>query len=428
MQLGSPLGTGSQPMPGVIKFAPDNTRNVAANGMGRSQKNNTSINNTIGMPAATYTRSQPMQGNRVTTQSGSDNLFLRGYDTAQIIPMGEAIVSAVVTAHATSRLSKLSTAFQRIKWQALTFSIEGAFPSIAGGGYVACFVRDPSDVPPQDPAEAVRWAMAQECCADAKWYDNVVVRVPASPDLLYTSEARELRLSSPGRLFVISKAGPNQPGSLTVNMNWSVVLSEPTIDSETQEVSVPIATQDYYLAWDGAHDRWLSTVKDDAAAHVPSQMYLTAATPADMGLVLSHGDRIKAPSSAIVKSTSATSDEVMMRFEGYVCVGTPVGDRMYPYYVNAGNRVIAVKALDDITLPLGYAAAVVFSVMAGYGPVIWRGEIFDVYEHNQVAVAEMVDVFSPKGIIKRPTGKMIKVPEVTQLHPEPAQVDLSGEH
>ena len=145
------------------------------------------------------TRQQPKQSTVSTTQSGCDNLDILSMTASSAYPLGAVILSGVVTAESSARLATLSRAYQRVRWNSLRFTIEGAFPTTAGGGYVTCFVRDPTDVPPEDPREAVRWAMAQQHSSDNKWYDSTGLAVGRSPGLLYTSMADGLRFSCRAR-------------------------------------------------------------------------------------------------------------------------------------------------------------------------------------------------------------------------------------
>lgn len=180
-------------------------------------------------------------GNNSTRQRGTDLLENMSI-TNQTYPTGDLVMSASVTAQSTRRLKDLSSTFQRIKWHRLVFTIEGAFPTTTGGGYIAAFVRDPTDVPPTDGLERLRWVAARSCMVDCKWYDCGRVIVPVTPDLQYTSHDQkdDPRWWSPGTLYVISKGGPGQPGSLTIKLDWDITLSMPS--SEREEEASPTST------------------------------------------------------------------------------------------------------------------------------------------------------------------------------------------
>lgn len=183
------------------------------------------------IPAATRTRQQPSQPTRSITISGSDNLTVVSMSNSSNHPLGSNVFHGTLTAGSTKRLEQLAKSYQRVKWNKIAFTIEGAFPTTAGGGYVAAFIRDPTDTKPLDPHDAIQWAMAQQHSRDAKWYDSVRLDVRATPDLLFTSHGSDRRFYSPGSIYVISKGGPAQVGALTINLQWTVTLSEPSVEN-----------------------------------------------------------------------------------------------------------------------------------------------------------------------------------------------------
>lgn len=225
-----------------------NNKKVAAS-QSRSQKNNTgprrktlvftnSNATSRTMPVALLTRNSPSAVTTTSRQSGKDLLQVLSTSTTSSYPLGSAVMEGLITAETSLRLSTLARAYQRIRWTALRFTIEASYSSLSGGGFIACFVQDPSDRPPEDPQAALQWAMAQQYSVDSKWWDSTQLIVSRDPDLLWTSVTDDAeRLYSPGKFVVVSKGGPGQVGSLTVSFEWTVVLSEPTIENTETPVA-----------------------------------------------------------------------------------------------------------------------------------------------------------------------------------------------
>lgn len=144
-------------------------------------------------------------------------------------------IQQVFTPHMVQRLRVLSSAFQRVKYNKLRFIIEPQTSSATSGGYTAAFVRDPTDLVPSGVAGLNRISANRPSVA-AKWWETSTLTVPQTPDLLYTSsKPGEPRWSSPG-IFVLGVEGKaNQAGSLTIYVEYDVVFSEPSLESESSD-------------------------------------------------------------------------------------------------------------------------------------------------------------------------------------------------
>ena len=369
------------------------------------------------------TRQQPKQSTVSTTQSGCDNLDILSMTASSAYPLGAVILSGVVTAESSARLATLSRAYQRVRWNALRFTIEGAFPTTAGGGYVTCFVRDPTDVPPEDPREAVRWAMAQQHSSDNKWYDSTGLAVGRSPGLLYTSMADGLRFSSPGTFYIISKGGPAQVGSLTVNFHWNVTLSEPTIEVEKTGNSI-VLREDMMLPFTLEHGPMLLG-KLVTASPSPHDIVLANATTADLGMEnQAAGVYLSlAKPVTILGEYNTLNDYVPIYVSGFVVNGDQT---LTAVYTVGSTEFYSVQIGEDYVPPGGISASNWHLLTAGIGALLEPGTELTVMGQATSLVPTTVDVFTAKGrkTYQVPGRKMVRATVGDEFR---ATMALSGE-
>lgn len=342
---------------------------------GRSQKNNNVKPTSLTIPAAVQTRFQPKQQTTATRVKGCDNLALVSTITGGLYAPGAEIVSGGITAHSSVRLATLANAFQRIRWHSIRFTIEGAYPTLAGGGYVACFVRDATDVPPSDPTEAIRWAMAQQHSFDAKWYDSGVLNVGVSPDLLYTSSAEAVRLYSPGSFYVISKGGPAQVGTLTVNFHWDVTLSEPT--SEVQVAQQETWTTPFDLVLPFNPTAYLSLSRVTTFNVDPHSATYEVQSPEQLGLN-QYGDgtyfRLPRPITA-TGAYNTGNDYIPINVDGF----TIANGQVVAVSEFGGEFVILIPDGGGSAVPSGYTASDWHLLSGGYGSCLPIQTVLKVY-------------------------------------------------
>jgi hypothetical protein len=127
------------------------------------------------------------------------------------------------------RLAAVSRTYQRISYKLLQFDVCAQNPSSTSGGYAAAWVADPDD-------NILRSSnlLSHKGAVQRKWWEDAVVPGPVRPDQeFYTSlsVAGSLRFHSPGQFVIICDNPPSQAIVMTVNCKYSVVLSQPSIES-----------------------------------------------------------------------------------------------------------------------------------------------------------------------------------------------------
>lgn len=375
------------------------------------------------IPVATNTRSQPRQSTASTRVKGCDLLELTETVAGQVYKLGTSVVNGMVTAEASARLSTLSRAFQRIKWHNLRFTVEGAYSTASGGGYIACFVRDPTDKPPKDPLEVVRWAMAQQHSADSKWYESVGLNVGQSPDLLYTSVSDTPRLYSPGILYIVSKGGPAQVGSLTVSFHWDITLSEPTIDNNlvTDSLKMPLDCGFHWIAATaaGLPLQYINTSSDN-----PEAVGFLQLKASMLGTNLEPGSLLTLAQPVVLTGHHSDNDrEVAVQVTHLVVLSN--GDVHGVVEVGLDYYVISTSPVTD--LPGGFKNSVWNNVFGGYGTKVPAGSVLEVVGRGRAMAPKAFTQFGLRRV--ETTGKKVHPADyVTEVSQQQFPiVDLSGE-
>lgn len=356
------------------------------------------------MGAAVFGVGQGYSGNNATTQSGTD-LLENVAVTNTTFTTGEIVTQALLSPQSTRRLADLASTFQRIRYNKLRFTIEGSFSSTSGGGFIAAFVRDPTDVPPDDAMERLRWAMSRSCVVDCKWYDCGVVDVPKGPDLLYTSiDKDDSRLWSPGQLIVISKGGPGTPGSLTIKMDWNVTLSMPSTEivSKSSEIRAP---HDLYIDFNVTGFCSLKALK----THAPdphNQVYKYA----DWSFLgAKDGDMLLFDEPITITGMYNTGNDYVpircdralfhTRYDGFQCTLVCNG-----YTVQHGSTPTDV----------GFPISNWHILSGGVGNVIPTGKLLNLQRVGEMRTAKTTNLFTPHGIVEREIAgtQIVKAPIV----------------
>ena len=336
----------------------------------------------------------------------------------------------MLDAHSSARLSRLSQAFQRIRWNSLKITVEGAYPTTSGGGYITCFVRDPTDSPPTNPLEAVRWAMAQQHSADAKWYDSVVLSVGRCPDLLFTSVGDGARFSSPGTLYVVSKGGPAQVGTLTINFHWDVTLSEPTIEKEDGGNEKIISRNLYLPSPTAAGSSQLGPQLQLCIVTEPhpdpAQVGYRVVADEEIGLgVLNPGSYI---ASADFKSLSCAYS-----------TGDPYVDlQITGFMVDDSHYLVAVYEVDGEFYTInkgpvapihGFSTSDWHSIQGAAGIYCMHGQEVEVFDGPGSLEPDLSLVFRPSGRATIPNGssRRVRAPRTTVPDVQRTTIALSGE-
>lgn len=213
---------------------------------------------------------------------------------------GAVVLSHRIEPEALSRLSRVASIFQRIKYLQLRFDIRAQMPTTASGGYVVGFIRDPSDL--TNRSDALNFVTSQAGSQTLNWWGSTTIRVPVTPDLLFTNqvEGEGLRNCSPGQLVIVCDGPAHEKGSLSVNCTWSVELSEASFEEEEvlpiSEVTVPEDFR-FYNKYDTGTTYKCALMNADRSYTTIQQMGIPANTywklPHPVTYVLPDGDDIK---------------------------------------------------------------------------------------------------------------------------------------
>lgn len=165
-------------------------------------------------------RVRPTPGGTVTL-AGEDRV---GLYTAK--RSATDFISVMIVPRISPRLTNLTKAYQRIKWESVVITVTPQAPLTVSGGYVAGFIMDPDDQTVTAPQ-----LTASQGSITKKWFESGVVNMPRKPDLLYTSSGEEMRFSSPASFWIITEGPPSQDISIVLTMRWRVRLSVPTAEN-----------------------------------------------------------------------------------------------------------------------------------------------------------------------------------------------------
>lgn len=133
--------------------------------------------------------------------------------------------TVTISPGASSRLSSLARAYQRIKWDSVRIIVTPQASAMTNGGYVCGFIMDPSD-----QAVTAKDLTASQGSQTKKWYESAVVVMPRKMDLLYTSPGEDPRLNTPSSFWIIGEGAPSSDLTVIVTFHWTVTLSQPTLE------------------------------------------------------------------------------------------------------------------------------------------------------------------------------------------------------
>lgn len=183
----------------------------------------------VGANQALQRFNNPTGGHR---QTGSD--LLTALTIQNTVNAGELIADIIITPSIAARLEVLSAAWQRLKYNRLTFEVNASASSIVGGEFVAAFVSDPTDRPPLKDAD--KWVKAHSGSITSSWWKSMNVRGPCPPQMMYTSfEANEPRFSSPGRFVVAVVNPPTSAATMSISLSWDVSFTQPSLETFADE-------------------------------------------------------------------------------------------------------------------------------------------------------------------------------------------------
>ncbi|AOC55065.1 coat protein [Egaro virus] len=253
-----------------------------------------------------------------------------------------------------SRLGIIASAWQRIVYKKLEFSITPKTSTAVSGGYIAAFIPDVTDVlTGTSPDFALDKLSSQPSAVEAKWWESSTVRVPSLPDLFYTSPSPESpRFSSPGRFVLIVDGAASQAGSLTIKMHWSVLLSEPSLEGNNAP-----ADQKEFVIKDGlwmqakAGGIFVNTSSDNTKKVLNSNVLLVLPDAKENQIY-----RMATTASYLRCADTVTLDNIWLRsFWYFIIVKTSSGGlQMYPYTPENKEILKDNSAGDTEVLPAGH--------------------------------------------------------------------------
>lgn len=170
-------------------------------------------------------------------ETSSDSAIVAGVDrithieNVQQFGHGTVVVDELLSSSSFARLARVAGAYQKVRYRKLTFRIVPMMSTATGGGYVAAFVRDPSDVPPSNSLDLLNWVTSQQGSVTTKWWQTADIAVGVADRTYYTSSSEEVREYSPGRLVVVVDGKATAQGPMTVFADWSVVLTHASLES-----------------------------------------------------------------------------------------------------------------------------------------------------------------------------------------------------
>lgn len=191
---------------------------VARNRRGRTRNGGNSLASDIAPSRIPTTR-----GGAISV-GGEDRLA--SYD---IKNKTSVFLSVDISPSMSSRLSTISRAYQRIRYNAVEVIVTPQASAVTNGGYVCGFILDPAD-----RAITARDLTASQGAQTKKFYESAVVKMPRKPDLLYTNVGEDPRLTIPATFWVVSEGKPSSDLTLILTVKWSVTLSCPTLEDFSQ--------------------------------------------------------------------------------------------------------------------------------------------------------------------------------------------------
>lgn len=149
---------------------------------------------------------------------------------------GAVVFDLLVEPTIARRMADLALAFQRVRYVKLRFRVTSHFPSIASGGYLAGFIKDPAD---KLPALAASYLISNTGAKVTNWWISTNYDCSLGATRYYTDRPTQdstgevapdtVRSYSPGRFVVVCDSIPNQTGSISLELEWEVVFSDATL-------------------------------------------------------------------------------------------------------------------------------------------------------------------------------------------------------
>lgn len=191
-----------------------------------------------GAPVSTATRSTAATKQNWVTRSMKETL--KHFDK---IPATEVLLDVVIVPGLTTGLNSSSETWQQMRYDSLMFKVAPNNATSVAGSWMAAFVVDPTDEFPSSASKEQRlsWMRSHKYTASGKWWEAKTFRVPGSV-WLYTNAGNDLRLSSPGRLVVISVDAPTGDTPCTIDLDWTCSFRQEALQSAGKSTTTDYVT------------------------------------------------------------------------------------------------------------------------------------------------------------------------------------------
>lgn len=197
---------------------------------------------------------------------------------------GSVVVDLPIQCSTFGRMAHMSDAYQRVRFKKLVFRVVPMCPTNATGGLAAAFVADATDTLGSGP-DALNRLVASTGSKIAKAWQSFSINAKFVRDCLYTSvpPTGDLRLSSPGRLWVVVESRCQVPGfsstaiPLTVYCDWEVEFSVSSLEREHPAESFSLTVgATFYSRKDHVGLWWMdNSGGDDPRSKIPGIMFNT---------------------------------------------------------------------------------------------------------------------------------------------------------
>ncbi|APG76127.1 capsid protein [Beihai noda-like virus 11] len=156
--------------------------------------------------------------------------FAHSTHAANSLSDGDVLFDSIINPSSFPRMSRIASAYQRYRFTRLAFTIQPMCPATTGAGYVAGFLKDPTD---EDTSfDAIQGSQG---AVIGKWWEHKRIEVRPPTDLLWTSLGENPRLFSPGK-FVMTAVGTNTDAvNVSVLCEWEAVLSVPSLEDYSEK-------------------------------------------------------------------------------------------------------------------------------------------------------------------------------------------------
>jgi len=164
--------------------------------------------------------------------------------------VGGTIMELPITPALTARMAQLASAYQKIHYRKLHFTIFPQFATATAGGYCVGFLRGGAEqLPTTNP---VSHLITNAGAKLQSWWNPTTMNFN-NLGTYYTDKPADggdtKRSYIPGKLYIVCDTPPTQDGYVTVQLDWDVTFSLPTLKDIQSTISIEMPEQ--VLAYSG---------------------------------------------------------------------------------------------------------------------------------------------------------------------------------